>query len=784
MRLHQRVDLFSTLISQDYREEADMRLLLKFLLVLSITMLISVNAYAQVNDLAATWDTHNSFLRYGELSYFTVIITNPGSNPQSVYSVRLYKEGGLELTAVAGQTINPGATLQTHIPWIPDFWGNSSIYAKVVLVGDQNPLNDRTQNKDIFITDAGIICTVGDGSQLSTLPLNLQTRNTLCETIYYMSEIGFGGILTKLWLHSNFADSVSDLPVNVWMGTTTATDLSAGWIPSGLLTQVFNGTLDFPSGLSIIEITLQTPFIYGQDNMVVLMERVISDSIYSAGNLFYCQTLGNNRTRYISSDTIDLNPADPPAAVSTLTGQFPKLSFITPNPGIPHLVGFVYADDYLPLAGATVQITGGMQNTTNTQGYYTIYNFAGPTFEVTASKPGYYSQTATVTMPDANVNAVHNFHLQQLPVVYVYGTVSSSFLPTLGLSGAVVTLTGFADYTVTTNAQGQFTIPGVYANQTYQYQVSADGYQSTTGTINVGATNYHMGTIMVNEIVYPPRDVAASFANNHTEVLIHWLMPDPSPYSVVTGYKVWRLVQGQEQNEPSWTLLTTGLLDSLSYLDNSYPSLPANTYRWAVKAVYTGNVHSEPALSNPVADEGYGYLAGIVRYEPTNMPLVGATITVGNTSTTTGYAGQYRMGLLPGTYAVTCQFPGYMTWTKENITILQHQFTMCHFLYGGDANEDEFQALANVLGANHPNPFSTETTFTYAMKSPGFVNLCVYNLKGQLLRTLVNETKATGHYTAVWDGRDNQGKAVSSGVYHCRMQAGSFVTNRRLLLLR
>jgi hypothetical protein len=761
-----------------------MKPVFKLLLLLTATLLLSISAFAQVNDLAATWDPVSAYLCYGELYHFTVTVSNPGTNPQSVYSVRLYKEGGIELTAIAGQTINPGATLQTDIPWIPDFWGNSYIYAKVVLPGDQNPTNDQTQNKEVYISDAGIIITVGDGSQLSNLPLNLHTRNTLCETIYYMSEINFGGILTELWLHSNFADSVSDIPVNVWLGTTTATDLSAGWIPSGSLTQVFSGVLDFPAGPSIIEITFQTPFVYGQDNLVVLMERVMTDAPFGAGCLFYSQTLGTNRTRWYSNDFIDLNPADPPVAVSTLTGQFPKLSFITPNPGIPHLAGFVYTGDYLPLVGAAVHITNGITATTNAIGYYQNYFFDNPPYQVTASMPGYYDQTATVTMPGNGVNAVLNFHLQPISLITVTGTVAGSDNPTIGLSGAMVTLTGFANYTATTNAQGQFTIPGVYTNQTYQYEVTADGYQPATGTIIVGETNYNMGTIMVSGIVHPPQAVSASLQDNYTEVLINWQMPLPSPFSIVTGYKVWRLVQGQEQNEPSWTLLTTGLLDSLSFVDIYYPNLPANSYRWAVKAVYTGNVHSDAAFSNPVEDEGYGYLAGVVRYWPTNTLLAGAVITAGNTTAISSASGNYIMGLIPGTYAATCHYPGYQTMTTENIIVAQHQFTMCNFLFGGDANEDEIQTLTTALGANYPNPFRSETTLSYDLKEPAKVCLGIYNLKGQLIRTLVQETKAAGKYTAIWDGKDNQGKAVSSGVYHCHMQAGSYCASRRLLLIK
>ena len=89
------------------------------------------------------------------------------------------------------------------------------------------------------------------------------------------------------------------------------------------------------------------------------------------------------------------------------------------------------------------------------------------------------------------------------------------------------------------------------------------------------------------------------------------------------------------------------------------------------------------------------------------------------------------------------------------------------------------------LGQNHPNPFNAHTVIRYSLSERGAVRLCVYNLAGQRIRTLVHGYQSGGAYALRWDGRDNIGRAVASGVYVYRLeiQAGT-VQARRMVLLR
>lgn len=94
------------------------------------------------------------------------------------------------------------------------------------------------------------------------------------------------------------------------------------------------------------------------------------------------------------------------------------------------------------------------------------------------------------------------------------------------------------------------------------------------------------------------------------------------------------------------------------------------------------------------------------------------------------------------------------------------------------------------LNQNYPNPFNPSTTISYALPGNGRVTVQIFNITGQLVRTIVNQEQTAGWYSVVWDGRNNSGLLVGSGVYFCRMSASvqsesqrSFVQTRKLVLL-
>jgi len=98
----------------------------------------------------------------------------------------------------------------------------------------------------------------------------------------------------------------------------------------------------------------------------------------------------------------------------------------------------------------------------------------------------------------------------------------------------------------------------------------------------------------------------------------------------------------------------------------------------------------------------------------------------------------------------------------------------------------EVAAIPTVyaLDQNYPNPFNPSTTIRYQIPTDASVNLIIYNVQGQKIRTLVSKEQKAGYYNVVWDGRNEAGQTVSTGLYLYRVQAGSFVATQKMLMLK
>lgn len=100
--------------------------------------------------------------------------------------------------------------------------------------------------------------------------------------------------------------------------------------------------------------------------------------------------------------------------------------------------------------------------------------------------------------------------------------------------------------------------------------------------------------------------------------------------------------------------------------------------------------------------------------------------------------------------------------------------------------EDPITNTATDFGLrqNYPNPFNPLTTIAYQLASNDNVVLKIYNLTGQEIKTLVNERQSAGLQQVVWDGKDDSGQEVASGIYLYRLRAGYLIQTKEMTLLR
>jgi hypothetical protein len=103
---------------------------------------------------------------------------------------------------------------------------------------------------------------------------------------------------------------------------------------------------------------------------------------------------------------------------------------------------------------------------------------------------------------------------------------------------------------------------------------------------------------------------------------------------------------------------------------------------------------------------------------------------------------------------------------------------------GVEDNDDVQIPFTFDLKQNYPNPFNPSTIITYQIPQSELVTLEIYNALGEKVRTLVNQIQETGYYQIEWDGKNNFGNQLSSGIYLYRITAGNYVKVIKMVLLR
>ncbi|MCK9332837.1 MAG: carboxypeptidase regulatory-like domain-containing protein, partial [Candidatus Cloacimonetes bacterium] len=378
--------------------------------------------------------------------------------------------------------------------------------------------------------------TIGTGEEEGYYPINFYYNNSLFETIYTAEEMNnFIGMITGIKFYTNFNTELMDKPVKIWLGSTALTNLSAGWIPSTDLTLVFDGNVSYPAGESIVSYTFPEPYMHlDGGNLVMLVQRPM-DTGWVSGKYFKIQTVGTDRSRNIQNDYVELDPANP--SDGTLSGNFPKTTFSIIPGGVGHVTGTVIDENAAPLPGVQVLINGrNSRAVTDENGQFYIANILPGDYVVSFSRYGYIDQDINIVLEEDETEVL-DVTMQPMPKVIVSGTVLASDTG-VGIAGANIQLEGYADYAFTTNASGVFQSEAeVYANFTYEYQIAAAGYVSTSGSIEVGDTDYSMGDIVLAEIAYAPTEVTASLNDSFDGIDIEWSAPDPNAIEITQSFE-------------------------------------------------------------------------------------------------------------------------------------------------------------------------------------------------------------------------------------------------------
>ncbi len=151
-------------------------------------------------------------------------------------------------------------------------------------------------------------------------------------------------------------------------------------------------------------------------------------------------------------------------------------------------------------------------------------------------------------------------------------------------------------------------------------------------------------------------------------------------------------------------------------------------------------------------------------------------------------AGQYTYTFNIGTFPDTIDASDSFTFTKSGAIAKDGPEAQIFSDWGG-----EWGGQGTVAGAapesfrleqNYPNPFNPSTTISYQLPKAASVKIVIYDLTGRQVRALVNIRQEAGSYSVLWDGRDQAGQAVASGLYIYHLRAGRFTQTRKMLIVK
>jgi hypothetical protein len=276
--------------------------------------------------------------------------------------------------------------------------------------------------------------------------------------------------------------------------------------------------------------------------------------------------------------------------------------------------------------------------------------------------------------------------------------------------------------------------------------------------------------------------------SNDAQILVDWLN--------VTEHKVGLLVMGDQvaydlsQSEAAVALELVSTYCGVTLEDNSYFDL-------------TGGRDAGGTITPIVTGVTGSPFQGIEYYAYGGCPIVNDFDVL----TTTGpgayclqypdynslsyYAGVYTDQLNSAGFPLRTVWTGFSFMAIRNATVgtlarnefLEATYVLFENGVSSDITGTELPK-AYSLAQNFPNPFNPSTRIQFALPSKGHVSLKIYNVAGQLVRTLQDGVMDAGSHELTWDGSNNLGKSVASGVYFYKINAGDYENRKKMVLLR
>lgn len=121
---------------------------------------------------------------------------------------------------------------------------------------------------------------------------------------------------------------------------------------------------------------------------------------------------------------------------------------------------------------------------------------------------------------------------------------------------------------------------------------------------------------------------------------------------------------------------------------------------------------------------------------------------------------------------------------KATVTEMLEEYGIVFPETTANSNFEDKATEFQIKTGNYPNPFNLQTEIVYSLPTDSYVKLTIYNIQGQKVRQLVDEYQSAGTKEVIWNGRDETGNGVASGIYFYRIQAGPNTETNCMVLLK
>ncbi|MCM1041107.1 MAG: carboxypeptidase regulatory-like domain-containing protein [Bacteroides sp.] len=455
------------------------------------------------------------------------VVSNQGSEPQKDFVVELVDGNGTVVaTATYTQTLYAEESVRVPLVWTPSRKGVESLSARIVFENDVE--KEKTVSmpfKAEVLSEETKVNAIGDGRMLrDDVPINFFSINAQAQIIYYEDELSSVGAITALKFSHLTSNIHYGFPLHIRLGTTEKNSFNSDseWVNEDSLTLVYAATVDSLGGEGDLIVTLDVPYTYTGGNLLVSIRKgneTPDPSYLKTGESWWATKDPLSRQR--SHSWIGNEGGD---GFGSLSEYSPNVVFYIDSMSSGRIRGKVSGTDGKAIASVRVECLGtAITATTDQAGQYEMNRILEGTYDMKASKHGYFDTTVSHIVVSEKEIVTVNFALRELPVYEVRGKVlSNDGAPMRGVS---VFLEGYQNYEAATLSDGTFAFQNVYAPKTYRLSIQEHGFAPYDTVLTVVDGEIFLN-VTLHETVYPAVGFRGVVSENGNRMDLKWENPD------------------------------------------------------------------------------------------------------------------------------------------------------------------------------------------------------------------------------------------------------------------